>query len=100
MLTLTFLASFPLAGASGEPNDQPGSTGTGAYLPDDLGTDNVTPDRDAIHDQTRQRQGFTLATYPLDSRQKFSLIFSGVDADFPIPNERELPPGFALVLLR
>lgn len=69
---------------------------TGAYLQNDLGVDNATPDRDAIHDQTRQRQGFALATYQLDPRQKFSVVFSGVDADFQIPNERGLSPAFAV----
>lgn len=69
--------------------------GTAAYLQNDLGTDNVAPGREAIHDQTRQRQGFALATYQLAPNQKLSVIFSGVDADFQIPNERGLSPAFS-----
>lgn len=67
---------------------------TGAYLQDDLGTDNVTADSDAIHDRTRQYQEFALATYNLAPGHKLSLIFSGTDATFEIPNEPGLPPEF------
>ena len=68
---------------------------TGAYLEDALGTDNVTPAPNAIHDRTRQYQEFALANYTLAPGQKLSLIFSGVDATFQIPNERGLHPAFA-----
>ncbi len=67
---------------------------TGAYLQDDLGTDNVTPSPEAIHDRTRQYQEFALADYTLAPGQKLSLIFSGVDANFQIPDERGLSPAF------
>ncbi len=68
---------------------------TASYLQDDLGTDNVTASRTAIHDQTRQSQAFALLTRELAPGQKLSLIFSGVRASFQIPDAPGLQPGFA-----
>ena len=68
---------------------------SGAYLQDDLGTDNVTPAPEAIHDRTQQYQGFALGNYPFAPGQKLSLVFSGADASFQIPDERGPAPAFA-----
>ncbi len=69
---------------------------TAGYLQDELGVDNVTPGRDAIHDQTRQYQEFALVTRQIAPGQKLSLLFSGVDARFEIPTERGLSPVFSV----
>ncbi len=66
----------------------------GTYLQSDLGTDNVTPSSEPIHDRTRQYQGFALITHQIAPGQKLSLILSGVDADFQIPNAPGLSPRF------
>ncbi len=67
---------------------------TGSYLQNDLGTDNVAPTREAIHDQTRQYQEFALLTHTITSGQKLSVIYSGVDGTFQIPNATGLSPAF------
>jgi outer membrane receptor for ferrienterochelin and colicin len=68
---------------------------SGAYLQDDLGTDNVTKSSRTMHDQTKQFQGFALLSQEITSGQKLSFIFSGVDASFQIPNAPGLSPSFA-----
>jgi TonB dependent receptor len=68
---------------------------SGACLQDDLGTDNVTNSSRAIHDQTRQFQGFALLSQEIASGQKLSLILSGIDGTFQIPNAPGLTPSFA-----
>jgi outer membrane receptor for ferrienterochelin and colicins len=49
----------------------------GTYLQDDLGTDNVTGSTKAIHDRTRQFQGFALVSEQIAPDQKLSLILGG-----------------------
>jgi hypothetical protein len=67
---------------------------SGAYLQDDLGTDNVTGSSKAIHDQTQQFQGFALVSREIAPGQKLSIILSGVNSTFQIPNAPGLLPTF------
>jgi outer membrane receptor protein involved in Fe transport len=67
---------------------------SGAYLQDDLGTDNVTGSSKAIHDQTQQFQGFALVSHEIAPGQKLSVILSGINSAFQIPNAPGLLPTF------
>ena len=50
----------------------------GSLLEDDLGIENPTASRDAIHDHTRQQKGFGIASWVLDPTLRLTALTCGV----------------------
>lgn len=69
---------------------------TGAYLRSDSGIENPTPDRNAIHDTTRQQKGFAYLSRVLDANSRMSFIFGTSNNKFEIPNVPGKTPAFAI----
>lgn len=65
-------------------------------LSNDLGIENPTASRNAIHDTTRQNKGFAYFSYLLSDSAKLSLILGSSDNKFQIPNVPGQTPNYAL----
>jgi len=59
---------------------------SGSYLRNELGIENPTPERNAIHDLTKQGKGFGYLSYILSDQSRVSLMFGASDSRFQIPN--------------
>jgi len=59
---------------------------TGSYLTNDLGMENPTSSKNAIHDTTKQKKGFAYLSYLLNSDTRLSAMFGSYDGHFEIPN--------------
>jgi outer membrane receptor protein involved in Fe transport len=88
----TIHASFESGGASG-PFDY---FVTGSILSNNLGIENPTASRAALHDRTQQAKGFGYFSYLLDPTSRFTLLLSGSTADFQIPDNPGQTPAFSL----
>lgn len=69
---------------------------TGTLLQSDLGIENPTGARDAIHDKTRQGKGFGYFSYLLDPDSRVNLMLGSSTGRFQIPNRPGLDPSFTL----
>ena len=69
---------------------------TGSYLRDDMGIENPTPERSAVHDQTKQTKGFGYLSYLLNNDSRVSVLFGTTDNRFQIPNVPGQTPSFTL----
>jgi outer membrane receptor protein involved in Fe transport len=69
---------------------------TGSFLRNTLGIENPTPERNAIHDLTRQSKGFGQFSYLLDADSRVSFLFGSADNKFQIPNVPGQDPSFSL----
>src|SRR5476649_503184 len=69
---------------------------TGSFLRNNLGVENPTPERNAIHDTTRQSKGFGQFSYLLDADSRVSFLFGSADNKFQIPNVPGQDPTFSL----
>ena len=69
---------------------------TGSYLQNDIGIENPTADRNAIHDDTRQTKGFAYLSYLLGDRSRVSLMLATAQSRFQIPNVPGESPSFTL----
>ncbi|HEX4330877.1 MAG TPA: TonB-dependent receptor [Usitatibacter sp.] len=69
---------------------------TGSFLRNDLGIENPTPERDALHDATRQSKGFGQLSYLLGADSRVSFTFGSADNKFEIPNVPGQDPAFSL----
>jgi outer membrane receptor protein involved in Fe transport len=69
---------------------------TGSYLENDLGIENPTPERNAIHDHTRQQKGFAFFSYVIDPSSRVSAILGSSDGKFQIPNVPGVDPTYTL----
>lgn len=69
---------------------------TGNYLQDDLGIENPTDSRDAIHDHTRQGKVFGSLSYLVNDTTRASFMFGSTDNRFEIPNNPDQQPVYAL----
>jgi outer membrane receptor protein involved in Fe transport len=69
---------------------------TGSSLRDDVGIENPTAERNALHDDTRQAKGFGYLSYLLGSDSRVNLLFGTADNRFQIPNVPGQPPQFTL----
>jgi outer membrane receptor for ferrienterochelin and colicin len=69
---------------------------TGSYFQSDLGIENPTDQRTAIHDHTQQLKGFGYFSYLIDAASRLALIVSGSGAKFQIPNNPNQTPAFTL----
>ncbi len=69
---------------------------TGTLLRNQLGIENPTPARSALHDQTDQAKGFGSASYLLGDSSRVSLLFGMSNSRFEIPNLAGLAPSYTL----
>ncbi len=69
---------------------------TGSFLRNTLGIENPAPERNAIHDLTRQSKGFGQFSYLLDADSRVSLLFGNSDNKFQVPNVPGQDPSFSL----
>lgn len=69
---------------------------TGTYLRDDMGIENPTAERNAVHDQTKQGKGFGYLSYIVDPDSRLSFIFGVSNSHFEIPNVPGQMSQFAL----
>jgi len=69
---------------------------TGSYLRSDMGIENPTDARDAIHDDTKQGKGFGYFSYILDPDSRVSLILGASNNHFEIPNRPGQTAGYYL----
>ncbi|MBS0446100.1 MAG: TonB-dependent receptor [Proteobacteria bacterium] len=69
---------------------------TGSFLRSDLGIENPTPARDAIHDDTRQTKGFAYLSYLLGNSSRVSLMLGSSDNHFQIPDVPGESPAYAI----
>ena len=69
---------------------------TGSYFQSDLGIENPTDQRTAIHDHTQQLKGFGYFSYLIDPTSRLALIVSSSDAKFQIPNNPDQEPAYTL----
>lgn len=69
---------------------------TGSGLSNDIGIENPTAARDALHDQTRQGKGFAYLSYLLGAESRVSLMLGSSNSRFQIPNVPGQTPDFSL----
>jgi len=66
---------------------------TGSYLENDMGIENPTGDKAAIHDQTSQGKTFAYISKVIDDTSRLNFMLSASHADFQIPNN----PGQSVI---
>jgi outer membrane receptor protein involved in Fe transport len=69
---------------------------TANWLESDIGIENPTPTRNAIHDHTDQFKGFGYLSYLLSDTTRLSLMFGATNNRFEIPNNPNQSPNFIL----
>ena len=69
---------------------------TGSYLSNRLGIENPTPERNALHDETKQAKGFGYLSYLLNDDSRVSVVFGTSNNRFQIPNLPGQMPNFTL----
>src|SRR5947199_2639577 len=88
----TIMPSFEYAGVSGKLTYY----GSGSYLHSGVGIENPTRSSDPIHDDTDQFKGFGYFSYIIDDTSRLTLLLSGNDSNFQIPNNPGQIPVFAV----
>jgi outer membrane receptor protein involved in Fe transport len=69
---------------------------TGSSLQNEIGIENPTPAKNAIHDDTRQTKGFAYLSYLLGESSRVSLMLGTAQSRFQIPNVPGETPAFSL----
>lgn len=69
---------------------------TGQYLRNDLGIENPTAQRSAIHDDTEQWKGFGYGSYLLNDTSRVSVLFGSSVSRFQIPNNPGQATSFSI----
>jgi len=69
---------------------------TASALRNDIGIENPTASRNALHDTTRQAKSFGLLSYVLGDDSRVSLMFGTTNNRFQIPNVPGLVPSYVL----
>lgn len=69
---------------------------TGSWLHNDVGIENPTPERDALHDTTQQAKAFAYMSYLLDADSRVSVMLGNTNNRFEIPNVPGQQPTFML----
>ncbi|MEP7043053.1 MAG: TonB-dependent receptor [Dokdonella sp.] len=69
---------------------------TANYLQNDIGIENPTSSRDAIHDHTNQFKSFGYLSYLLNDSARLSFMFGATNNRFQIPNNPNQAPVFQL----
>src|SRR5690348_15813302 len=64
------------------------------YLQSDIGIENPTPARNAIHDHSNQLQTFGYLSYLLNTTTRATFLFGSADNRFQIPNNPGQQPAF------
>jgi outer membrane receptor protein involved in Fe transport len=67
---------------------------SGRYLQNNLGIENPTPAREAIHDHTSQEKGFLYLSTVLDPTSRLTFISGVSNAAYQIPNNPGQPSNF------
>ena len=67
---------------------------SGRYFGSDLGIENPTPARDAIHDRTAQEKGFLYLSTLLDPESRLTFISGVSNGTYQIPNNPGQTPAF------
>lgn len=67
---------------------------TANYLQSDIGIENPTPSRNAIHDRTHQTKAFGYLSYLLNDTTRLGIMFGITDSRFEIPNNPGQQPTF------
>jgi outer membrane receptor protein involved in Fe transport len=67
---------------------------TGSFLRNNIGIENPTADRNALHDTTRQAKSFGLLSYVLGDDSRVSVMFGTSNDRFQIPNVPGQSPSF------
>ncbi|GAP65957.1 TonB-dependent outer membrane receptor protein [Mizugakiibacter sediminis] len=67
---------------------------TANYLQSDIGIENPTPSRNAIHDRTHQTKAFGYLSYLLNDTTRLGFMFGITDNRFEIPNNPDQRPVF------
>ena len=88
----TVQPSFELLGSHGSI----GYYVTANYLSDNLGIENPTPSRNAIHDHTEQTKSFAYLSDIVDEDTRLSLMLGTYLGRFEIPNNPGQTPSFSL----
>ena len=68
----------------------------GSYLHSGIGIENPTRSSDPIHDDTDQYKGFGYFSYFIDDTSRLTLLLSGNDSNFEIPNNPGQVPAFVV----
>jgi outer membrane receptor protein involved in Fe transport len=69
---------------------------TANYLQSDIGIENPTSSRNAIHDHTNQLKSFGYLSYLLNDSARLSFMFGAANNRFQIPNNPDQQAGFQL----
>ena len=69
---------------------------TGSYLQNQIGIENPTPEKNALHDDTRQTKGFAYLSVLLGEHSRVSLMLANAQSRFQIPNVPGESPSFTL----
>jgi len=69
---------------------------TGSYLQNEIGIENPTASKNALHDDTRQGKGFAYLSYLLGEESRVSLMLGSATSRFQIPNVPGQAPNFML----
>ena len=68
----------------------------GSYLHSGIGIENPTRSSNPIHDDTDQYKGFGYFSYFIDDTSRLTLLLSGNDSNFEIPNNPGQIPAFVV----
>ena len=68
----------------------------GSWLRNDIGIENPTADRNAIHDSTTQAKGFAYLSKLIDAESRVSVMLGSSNNRFQIPNVPGQAPEFTL----
>lgn len=88
----TILPSATLKGSSGNLS----FFASGSYLQNDLGVENPTPAKTAIHDRTRQYRAFAYVSDVLSETSRISAFGGTAIGQFEIPNNPGQTPAFTV----
>jgi len=69
---------------------------TGSYLHNGIGIENPTRSSSPIHDDTDQFKEFGYLSYIIDDSSRFTLLLSGNESNFQIPNNPGQPTAFVV----
>ncbi len=69
---------------------------SGSYLSNELGIENPTSAKSAIHDKTQQAKSFGNLSYFLDDDTRLGMMFGTYNGKFQIPNNPSQAPAFSL----
>jgi outer membrane receptor for ferrienterochelin and colicin len=88
----TVQPSFELLGSKGQYSYYI----TGNYLTNELGIENPTPSKNAIHDRTEQTKGFAYFSDILNEQTRLGVMLGTYTGKFQIPNNPGQTPSYSL----